>query len=106
MSDTQVVSAAARQLAARRWGAVGRFGWPMELELRAAELPEPERRRLLDALTPDTPKEQHHEAWRGRRQRHPKSQPRVRSINSGPKADHSGTPFTGEHTVLRRPAIT
>jgi hypothetical protein len=51
MSDTQVVSAAGRQLAAQRWGASKPIRLAHELALRAAELPDPERVRLLDALT-------------------------------------------------------
>ena len=50
MSDTQV-SGAARQMAARRWGASKPIRMAQELALRAHELPDPERRRLLDALT-------------------------------------------------------
>jgi hypothetical protein len=49
MSDTQV-SGAARQLAAQRWGASKLVRMVQELELRAAELPDLERIRLLDAL--------------------------------------------------------
>jgi hypothetical protein len=49
MSDTQV-SGAARQLAAQRWGASKPVRMARELALRAQELPDPERVRLLDAL--------------------------------------------------------
>jgi hypothetical protein len=45
------VSGAARQLAAQRWGDSKPVRMARELALRAAELPEFERRRLLDALT-------------------------------------------------------
>jgi hypothetical protein len=51
MSDTQQVSVAARSLAARRWGSQRPVRLAQELALRAAELPEPERVRLLNALT-------------------------------------------------------
>jgi hypothetical protein len=51
MSDTQQVSGVARQLAARRWGASRPVRLAHELELRAAELPPTERKRLLAALT-------------------------------------------------------
>jgi hypothetical protein len=50
MSDTQV-SGAARELAAQRWGASKPIRMAQELALRAQELPEPERARLLAALT-------------------------------------------------------
>jgi hypothetical protein len=50
MDDPQV-SGAARQMAARRWGARKLVRLAAELELRAAELPDPERIRLIDALT-------------------------------------------------------
>jgi hypothetical protein len=50
MSDTQV-SGAVRQMAAQRWGASRPVRLARELVLRAAELPEIERRQLLDALT-------------------------------------------------------
>jgi hypothetical protein len=50
MSDTQV-SGAARELAAQRWGARKPIRMARELELRARELPESERLRLLAALT-------------------------------------------------------
>jgi hypothetical protein len=49
MSDTQV-SGAARQMAAQRWGASRPVRLARELALRAAELPDPERVRLLNAL--------------------------------------------------------
>jgi hypothetical protein len=51
MSDTQLVSGAARQLAARRWGSQRPVRLAQELAERAAELPEPDRIRLLAALT-------------------------------------------------------
>jgi hypothetical protein len=50
MSDTQQVRGAARQLAAQRWGASKPVRLAQELTLRAAELPEIERRQLIDAL--------------------------------------------------------
>jgi hypothetical protein len=50
MSDTQV-SGAARQLAARRWGASKPSRLARELAERAGELPEVERRQLIAALT-------------------------------------------------------
>jgi hypothetical protein len=49
MSDA-LVSGAARQMAAQRWGASKPVRLARELELRAAELPDLERIRLLDAL--------------------------------------------------------
>jgi hypothetical protein len=49
MSDTQV-SGAARQMAAQRWGARKPVRMARELALRASELPDPERIRLLNAL--------------------------------------------------------
>jgi hypothetical protein len=45
-----LVSGAARQMAARRWGASKPVRLARELELRAAELPDLERVRLLNAL--------------------------------------------------------
>jgi hypothetical protein len=45
------VPGAARQMAARRWGASRPVRLARELELRAAELPETVRERLVDALT-------------------------------------------------------
>jgi hypothetical protein len=51
MLDTDQVSVAARSLAARRWGAARPVRLAQELAERAAELPEPERRQLLEALT-------------------------------------------------------
>jgi hypothetical protein len=51
MSNTQTGSAAARELAALRWGAARPVRLARELALRAAELPEIERRQLLEALT-------------------------------------------------------
>jgi hypothetical protein len=51
MDGTQTGSAAARELAAQRWGAQRPVRLARELALRAAELPEVERRQLLDALT-------------------------------------------------------
>jgi len=50
MSNTQTGSAAARELALR-WGAARPVRLARELALRAAELPEIERRQLLEALT-------------------------------------------------------
>jgi hypothetical protein len=50
MADTQTTSAAARALAAQRWGAQRPVRLAKELALRAAELPDPERVRLLNAL--------------------------------------------------------
>jgi hypothetical protein len=44
------VSGAARQMAAQRWGASRPVRLARELELRAAELPDSERIRLLAAL--------------------------------------------------------
>ena len=49
--NTPMSSRAARELAARRWGAQRPVKLARELVLRAAELPEVERRQLLDALT-------------------------------------------------------
>jgi hypothetical protein len=51
MSDAATVSAVMRSLAAQRWGASKPVRLARELALRAAELPEVERRALLDALT-------------------------------------------------------
>jgi hypothetical protein len=51
MDGTQSGSAAARALAAQRWGAQRPVRLARELALRAAELPEIERRQLLEALT-------------------------------------------------------
>jgi hypothetical protein len=51
MDGTQTGSAAARALAVRRWGAQRPVRLARELALRAAELPEVERRQLLEALT-------------------------------------------------------
>jgi hypothetical protein len=45
-----LVSGAARQMAAQRWGASKPVRLARELELRASELPDLERIRLLDAL--------------------------------------------------------
>jgi hypothetical protein len=50
MSDTQASSAAARELASRRWGASKPVRLARELALRASELPDSERVRLLNAL--------------------------------------------------------
>jgi hypothetical protein len=50
MADTDQVSVAARSLAAQRWGSSKPVRLARELALRVAELPEIERRRLLDAL--------------------------------------------------------
>jgi hypothetical protein len=58
MSDTQLVSGAARQMAAQRWGSQKPVRLARELELRADELPAVERRRLLDALTQHIAQEQ------------------------------------------------
>jgi hypothetical protein len=49
MSDTQV-SVAARQMAAQRWGSQKPVRLARELELRAGELPEPDRIRLVAVL--------------------------------------------------------
>jgi hypothetical protein len=49
MSD-ETVNLAAQQLSAGRWGAQKVVRLAHELELRAAELPETERVRLLKAL--------------------------------------------------------
>jgi hypothetical protein len=51
MSDAAQVSAVMRELAAQRWGAAKPVRLARELALRAHELPEVERRQLLDALT-------------------------------------------------------
>jgi hypothetical protein len=45
-----LVSGAARQMAAQRWGASKPVRLARELELRASELPDLERIRLLNAL--------------------------------------------------------
>jgi hypothetical protein len=50
MNDAEV-SAVMRSLAAQRWGASKPVRLARELALRAAELPEVERRQLLEALT-------------------------------------------------------
>jgi len=50
MADTQTTSAAARQMAVQRWGPQRPVRLARELTLRAAELPELERRQLLEAL--------------------------------------------------------
>jgi hypothetical protein len=50
MADTDQVSVAARSLAARRWGSSRPVRLAQELGERAAELPEIERRQLIDAL--------------------------------------------------------
>jgi hypothetical protein len=50
MSDTQV-SVAARQLSRSRWGASKPTRLAHELAARLDELPEVEKRHLLDALT-------------------------------------------------------
>jgi hypothetical protein len=57
MGDPQT-SLAARQMAAQRWGASKPVRMAKELALRAHELPDPERRRLLAALTEYTGREQ------------------------------------------------
>jgi len=49
-TDAQI-SAVMRSLAAQRWGASKPVRLARELALRAHELPEIERRQLLDALT-------------------------------------------------------
>jgi hypothetical protein len=49
--DAATVSAVMRELAERRWGAAKPVRLARELALRAAELPEVERRQLLAALT-------------------------------------------------------
>ncbi|HEY6810947.1 MAG TPA: hypothetical protein VIZ70_07450 [Propionibacteriaceae bacterium] len=51
MADTDQVSVAARSLAAQRWGASKPIRLAQELAGRVSELPEPERARLLAALT-------------------------------------------------------
>jgi hypothetical protein len=51
MDGAQEVSGAARLLVARRWGSQRPVKLARELAERAAELPEVERRALLDALT-------------------------------------------------------
>jgi hypothetical protein len=51
MDGTQTGSAAARALAAQRWGTAKPVRLARELALRVHELPEIERRQLLDALT-------------------------------------------------------
>jgi hypothetical protein len=58
MGDTQEVSVAARALAAQRWGAQRPIRLTRELALRAAELPDLERIRLIDALTRRTEQRQ------------------------------------------------
>jgi hypothetical protein len=50
MSDAAQVSAVMRSLAAQRWGAAKPVRLARELALRAAELPDSERVRLLKAL--------------------------------------------------------
>jgi hypothetical protein len=47
MSETQLVSGAARQLAARWWGSSRPVRLAQELAERAQELPEVERRQLI-----------------------------------------------------------
>jgi hypothetical protein len=49
MNDAQV-SGAAREMAARRWGASKPIRLAQELAERAAELPEVQRRALMDSL--------------------------------------------------------
>jgi hypothetical protein len=51
MDGTQTGGAAARELAAARWGASRPVRLARELELRAHELPDLERVRLIAALT-------------------------------------------------------
>jgi hypothetical protein len=51
MSDAATVSAVMRELAARRWRGQVPARLARELVLRVDELPEVERRQLLDALT-------------------------------------------------------
>jgi hypothetical protein len=51
MDGPETSSAAARELAAQRWGSQRPVRLARELALGAAELPEVERRHLLDALT-------------------------------------------------------
>ena len=51
MTDAAQVSAVMRSLAAQRWGASKPVRLARELALRAGELPEVERRQLLEALT-------------------------------------------------------
>jgi hypothetical protein len=50
-TSSAAASAAARALVARRWGSQRPIRLAQELAERAAELPEPERRQLLEALT-------------------------------------------------------
>jgi hypothetical protein len=57
MDGTQTGSAAARELAARRWGSQRPVKLARELVPRVAELPEVERRQLLDALSEDRGRE-------------------------------------------------
>jgi hypothetical protein len=51
MADPDQASVAARSLAFRRWGSSRPVRLAQELVERAQELPEPERRQLLEALT-------------------------------------------------------
>jgi hypothetical protein len=51
MSDAAVTSAVMRELAARRWRGQVAIRCARELAERVDELPEIERRQLLDALT-------------------------------------------------------
>jgi hypothetical protein len=48
--DNAQLSIAARQMASRRWGVSKPVRLARELALRASELPDPERVRLLNAL--------------------------------------------------------
>ncbi len=57
MSDAQEVSVAARQMAAQRWGASKPIRLAQQLAERVDELPEIERRALIDALTKDAGQE-------------------------------------------------
>jgi hypothetical protein len=58
MSDAATVSAVMRDMAARRWRSQVPTRLARELVPRVDELPEIERRQLLDALTQHTRQEQ------------------------------------------------
>jgi hypothetical protein len=58
MSDAATVSAVMREMAARRWRSQVPARLARELVPRVDELPEIERRQLLDALTQHTGQEQ------------------------------------------------
>jgi hypothetical protein len=57
MDDTSQVSGAARLLVQQRWGSQRPVRLARELALRAAELPEVEKRALVAALTQDNRRE-------------------------------------------------